>query len=193
MDKKTEYTAQDFTASLSAPDYIARYRDPERFIEYCRRCPNFGASWACPPFEADAADFLYGYRHVLLIATKITPLRSGLPLGETQRLIRPERLRLEKRLLEMERLYGGRSLAYAGSCLHCPEGSCARRQGAPCRHPERVRPSLEAWGFDVGATAAELLGIPLEWGRDGLLPKYLTLVCGFFHDSESVEWSPDEA
>ena len=109
-------------------------------------------------------------------------------MSEAGRLIRPERQRLERRLLEMERRYGGRSFAYVGSCLYCPDGTCTRPEGNPCRHPELVRPSLEACGFDIGRTTSELFGIELKWGADGKMPEYLTLVCGFFHDGDGVVW-----
>ena len=34
------YTAEDFTASLSVSDYIARFRDVERIGNYCIACPQ---------------------------------------------------------------------------------------------------------------------------------------------------------
>lgn len=189
MDFPIRYTAEDFTAELPVADYIARYRDAERFIGYCRECPNFGHSWGCPPFGDDVERQLRRYRTALLVATKITPSESGRPLSDAAGLIRPERMRLERRLLDMEELYGGRAFAYVGTCLYCPEGSCTRPDGKPCRHPQLVRPSLEAYGFDIGRTAAEIFGIELKWGAVGLLPEYLTLVCGFFHNAEKVIWN----
>lgn len=54
---------------------------------------------------------------------------------------------------------------------------------APCLHPDKVRPSLEAFGFDIGRTLSELFGIRLLWGKDGILPEYLMLVSGLFHNS----------
>ena len=76
-----------------------------------------------------------------------------------------------------------------GSCLYCPEGTCTRPEAKPCRHPELVRPSLEACGFDIARTTSELFGIELKWGTDGSLPEYLTLVCGFFHNAENIIWN----
>jgi len=29
----------------------------------------------------------------------------------------------------------------------------------------------------------------LKWGTDGRIPEYLLLVCGFFHNAESVVWN----
>ena len=182
------YRAEDFTASLPAADYIARFRDAERFAGCCRACGNYGRSWGCPPFDYEVAELLGRYREVWIVATKITPAVEGLPLAVSQELIRPERIRLEGRLRELGRRYGGRSCAYVGECLYCPPGTCSRPEGKPCRHPELVRPSLEAYGFDIGRTLAELFGIELKWGRDGRMPEYLTLVCGFFHNASDADF-----
>lgn len=184
MDFSLRYTAEDFTAELPAADYIARFRDADRIGGYCRSCPNYGRSWGCPPFGFDMEKYLSGYATALITATKITPEESGIPISQADRLIRPERQRLEAKLLGMDRRFKGRSFAYVGTCLYCPGGSCTRPGGKPCRHPELVRPSLEACGFDIGKTTAELFGIELQWSADGCLPAYLTLVCGFFHNAD---------
>ena len=184
MTTGPEYTAEDFTVSLPTAEYIDRFRDADRFMKYCRECGNYGCSWGCPPFGFDVGERLRGYAHLLLIATRIRPVQSGLPMSDSRRLIRPERIRLETRLRELEKEYGGLSCSYAGSCLYCPEGSCTRPEGLPCRHPELVRSSLEAYGFDMGRTLQELFGMELKWGSEGKMPEYLTLICGFFHDSE---------
>ena len=193
-DRNPAYTAEDFSLSLAAADYIARFRDEERFAHFCRECPNYGRSWGCPPFGFDVAGRLGRYSHILLTATRIRPATEGLPMSMSRELIRPERIRLDSRLRELERLHGGLSCSYVGSCLYCPEGSCTRPSGLPCRHPDMVRPSLEAYGFDIGRTLSELFGIEILWGRDGLMPEYLTLVCGLFHNGGgSVCWQPAQA
>lgn len=189
MTSMPNYRARDFSTTLPVADYIDRFRDAGRFIGYCRECPNFGKSWGCPPFDYDVERLLRRYRMALLVATIITPAEGGRPLSDAGALIRPERERLERRLLSMEKLYAGRSFAYVGTCLWCPPGTCTRAGGQPCRHPELVRPSLEACGFDIGKTASELFGIELKWGAEGMLPEYLTLVCGFFHNAEKVVWN----
>ena len=109
--------------------------------------------------------------------------RNDIPVEMTQEFIRPERVRIEKELLEMERKYGGRGFAYVGKCLYCSGSECTRKRNRPCLHPDKVRPSLEAFGFDIGRTLSELFGIRLLWGKDGILPEYLMLVSGLFHNS----------
>ncbi len=177
-----KYTTEDFSTELSADEYVRRFRDIDRFAEYCRQCHNYGRSWACPPFGHDIDGELHRYRKVKLFATKITPADRNIPLSDSRVLIRPERERLEKHLLDMEAVTGGRAFTFVGNCLYCPEGTCTRQSGLPCRHPDKVRPSLEAYGFDVGLTLSELFGIKLLWSEDGYIPEYLTLVGGLFHN-----------
>ena len=114
MDFSFRYTAEDHCAALPVADYIARFRDAKRFLECCRACRNYGCSWGCPPFGYDVGAYLSQYTSALIIATKITPAEQHVPMSEAGRLIRPERQRLERRLLEMERRYGGRL------CRHLP-------------------------------------------------------------------------
>lgn len=167
-------------ATAEAAEYVARYRDAERFLALCRECPNFGRSWACPPFDIDIEKVLRAYRTVTFHAVRIEPLTKELPVSAARDVMRPHRVEFERRLLDIERSEGGRVFTFAGECLYCPAGACTRPYGKPCRHPECVRPSLEACGFDVGRTSRDFLGLDLLWGADGCLPEYLMLVGAHF-------------
>lgn len=184
------YKVKDYITTLTVEEYMRGFRDSERFMQYCKECPNYGKVWVCPPFMHDISAELCHYSYVLLLATRITPDRDGIPLSDINRFFRPERLRIEGMLREMESRYGGRAFAYAGSCLYCLEGTCSRLDDQPCRHPDLVRPSLESYGFDLGKTASELFGFPLLWSADGNIPEYLTLICGFFHNSDELFQRP---
>lgn len=176
------YTVENFTSDITVEGYIAEFRDEPHFLELCKQCTNYGKSWGCPPFDFDTESFLRQYKYAHLMATKIIPEDKDIPIEYTQKLILPERIRIESELLDMERKYGGRSFAYIGKCLHCSDNECTRNCGTPCRHPKKVRPSLEAFGFDIAKTLSELFNIELLWGKDGKLPEYLVLVSGFFHN-----------
>ena len=82
------------------------------------------------------------------------------------------------RLYQLEQEVPG-SRCFTFRCVLCPEG-CTRPEGKPCRHPERLRHSLESVGFDIVAMAHDLLDIDLEWSHDGSLPKHITLVTALF-------------
>ncbi|MDE6270645.1 MAG: DUF2284 domain-containing protein [Muribaculaceae bacterium] len=176
---KYDYSAERRSADISLADYIDGYRDAARFLALCRECPAFGRTWVCPPLEFDADALLARFSTVHIVGTKITPAEAGLPLSCAEQLIAPERLRLEADLLKLERAVGGLAAVGIGRCRLCPQG-CTRPQGLPCRHPERVRRSLEAYGFDLGRTASQLLGLEMLWGADGCLPPYLLIVGAVF-------------
>lgn len=116
------------------------------------------------------------------MATKIIPCDDNIPFSESGKLVLPERKRIQKQLLDMEKQCNGYSFVYTGSCLYCPQGTCTRLENQPCRYPNLIRPSLEACGFDIGLTLSELFDIELKWGKNGLLPEYLMMVSGFLHN-----------
>ncbi|MCM1440182.1 MAG: DUF2284 domain-containing protein [Roseburia sp.] len=175
MDCRIEY----FRAEIPVAGYVARYRNEPRFEELCSKCPNYGRRWGCPPFDSPLDPGKY--THSFILAAKITPLESGLPLGRAQEILRPVRAAMEKELLELESAHGGLAFGFAGGCDRCGDRGCTRTQGLPCRHPESVRPSLEAVGFDISRTVADLFGIEIVWGSNHTLPPYLTLVSGWWH------------
>ena len=62
--------------------------------------------------------------------------------------------------------------------MECGIGNCTKKEGHSCRHPEKLRYSIEALGGNVGKTADKLLGLSLEWVEDGKLPAHFVLVGG---------------
>ncbi len=177
-----DYSAEHFTTDIAVDAYIAGYWDGPRFLELCRQCRNFGNRWGCPPFDFDVEQVLRQYSYAHLMATKITPHEQGLPWTMAREYLRAEHVRIERELLELEERIGGRAFGFNGECLHCPGHGCRRPSGEPCLHPEQVRSSLEAFGFDIGSTLTKLFGIELLWGKEGQMPDYLVLVCGLFHN-----------
>ena len=112
---------------------------------------------------------------------KIIPKDKTLPLKAANELMEPVTNELNRELLEMEKSLGGMCFGFVGSCPYCDGAPCARIEGKPCKHPDKVRPSLEAFGFDMGKTAKELLGLEIKWSQGNLIPEYLTLICGIFY------------
>lgn len=180
METSKDYISEDFTATISVSDYMNHYRDAEKFIGFCRQCQRYNTCWACPPFTFDVKGYLSQYEIALIIGTRITPLHpekiTDVILYGNE-LMAMERKRTDELLLKLEKEHNGRAF-FPGSCLLCP--SCTRETGKPCLYPDKVRPSLEACGFDIGKTTTELLNIELKWGENGKMPPYLMLVSGVF-------------
>ena len=172
-DNSAAYTAQDRWLKMPMAEYIAGYRDFGMVRGYCRECGRYGNCWACPPYDFDETALLEQYTTISLLATVITPSEGVALTPETADLIiRRERQRLDRMLVKMEcdasvPAHTARAF-FAGTCLLCPPEHCTRRDSLPCRHPESIRPSLEALGLDVARTTSGLFGIDLQCQRPRL-------------------------
>ena len=105
METPLRYRAEDFTATLPLSDYLARFRDAGRIAGYCRSCPRYGATWACPPFGFDVESLFEGCTTALIVTTRITPLPAGAPLAPPGQWLRPQPRRLDAPLLDRDRLH----------------------------------------------------------------------------------------
>ena len=173
--------------TIDADEFIRRYRDVERIAALCAQCPSHGKSWSCPPYSFDPVTVSDGFNNVTLIGTTIEfdeATRAACETPEQSRTIATRAMEevwktVLPELMERERQQPS-SRCFTFRCRLCPEG-CTRPEGKPCRHPDRLRYSLEAVGFDVSAAARNLLGIDLEWSSDGSLPKHITIVTALMY------------
>ena len=176
------YTVTSNEVTVDADEFIRRYRDVERIGQYCLQCPGYGKTWCCPPYDFDPRIISDGFKTVKLMATIIefdeqTCAECKTPEQATtigRQAMEEVWQTLLPRLYDMERQTPG-SRCFTFRCSLCPEG-CTRPEGKPCRHPDKMRHSLESVGFDIEAMTRELLNIDLEWSSHGSLPKHITLV-----------------
>ncbi len=182
------FNTKHYISSISADDYITGFRNTDKFIEFCKQCNKYGHCWACPPFMFSTDDYIHGYEYVYIIGTKIAFTESArmqnTSLEKNKEIvlhaIAETRRKLDQQLLALEKIVAGSKAFFAGTCHLCDEDDCTRDHHEPCRYPEKIRPSLEAFGFDIGKTSEKLLNIELKWSHDERLPEYLTLVSGLF-------------
>ncbi len=192
------YKISHFIAKIESEDYIKDYRDVDKFISYCKECNRYNACWSCPPFDFNTEEYLSAYKIAYIIGTKIilnTDIINKNTGWEqcakmTYCIIGEVRSELDKKLLELETTFPKSKAFFAGTCHMCPAERCTRIEGKPCIASDKIRPSLEAFGFDISKTSAELLNIEMKWSRDGILPEYFTLVSGFFTNDEiaGLKW-----
>lgn len=183
------YTVSNKQVTLRAEELIARYHDVERIRQFCLQCPGYDRTWCCPPFDFDPKSVTDGFKTVTVMGTTIEfdeETRAACMTADESAAMGRHAMRevwssLLPQLYEMEHEMPG-SRCFTFRCSLCPEG-CTRPEGKPCRHPDKMRYSLESVGFDLEAMMRELLGIELEWSTDGSLPKHITLVTALFsHD-----------
>ncbi len=160
------------TRDMDLVSYIERFRDKKRFEKFCKECGNYGNSWLCPPFERDP-DF-GAFDRIKIVVCRI-PMPETTHTGNVMDILRGYIRETDDMLLRMEEETGGLAFGFSGRCPYCIE--CSRKSGSGCRHPEKARPSLESYGFDLCATMEELFGRSLEWASscDGTI-KEVTLI-----------------
>ena len=69
------------------------------------------------------------------------------------------KLDLEKRMLKLESLVPGSLSLSSGGCNFCEH--CTRETGEPCRQPDKMRYSLDAFGFDLSAITKDVFQIEI--------------------------------
>ncbi|MDD3338130.1 MAG: DUF2284 domain-containing protein [Lachnospiraceae bacterium] len=180
------YTTKRYTASISIDEYLENYVDIPTFLECCKACPNYNQIWSCPTYDFDVESYWKQYHTFDLIGVQmIFDEESRLKEYTAEELnkvikasILPEKQKLTDELFKKEKEVPNSISLSAGSCIMCGKGNCTKPEGKPCRHPEKMRYSIESLGGNVGKTIHDLFHVDLEWMEEGKLPTYFVLVCG---------------
>jgi predicted metal-binding protein len=148
---------------------------------FCKECNNYNSLWSCPPLEIDVNQFLLDYNYIYVIGVKIIYDAETIKSAKTPEKIKEITMhslkevksKLSDTLLALERQIPASVSLASGGCHLCQR--CKRCDKLPCEHPEKMRYSLDAFGFDLTAITSDLLQIDLKWSKD-TLPEYYTLI-----------------
>ena len=173
---------------LSVEDFLKKYVDVEKFLGYCRECPNYNTGWGCPPYDFDPLDYWKEYRALKVIGKKLifdekdvgSVLDKEEWLAFYKEAMSKERDALHRLLKKEEKQNEGSVLLHTGGGCPVCKGGCNREEGS-CRHPENLRYSIESLGGNVAAVTTDILGFELCWIEEGKLPAYLCLVGGMLY------------
>lgn len=163
------------THSLNFSEYRSKYLEKERFEKLCRECGNYGHCWTCPPFAAASLPDLDKYDNILLIACRI-----DVGDNDVMEVIAENRRVIEKELLSLETASSGLAFGFTGFCPYCKE--CNRPSGEKCRFPQKARPALEAYGFDLCRTMEDFFGESLHWTAGNEKRHSVTLIGGLAYN-----------
>lgn len=174
--------------TLAVEEFLSRFVDVEKFLGYCRECPQYNISCSCPPYDFDPLDLWRSYQRIKIVGVKI--LFDEGDVGRElepedwqevlQRILHKEAENLYVSLKEEEIMTLGSYLLNPGSCRLCGDKGCDRRKHL-CRQPKLRRYSIESLGGDVAAVTSELLHWDLHWIEDGKIPSYLSQVGGMLY------------
>ena len=194
-----DYSVEFRKSSMPMADFRRRYQDRKKFIAYCRECPRYDTVWSCPPLGFDADEYLKRFSWMSVVGAKIVLSQEVIEAADTAekvkdtgwKIISKVKLELEDKMRQLEGQVSGSVALSSGGCNLCKE--CSRKEGKPCRMPEKMRHSLDAFGFDLSAITKEMLGIEILWCRDRL-PEYFTLIHGLMTagDVPEAAWNTAE-
>jgi len=175
------YRVEYRTSHIETPLFRKKYQDQEKFMAYCRECPRYNTRWSCPPLSFDVAEFLEPYTSVNLLCAKIDLDDETIWAADTEEKIKTMGWEIvsavkraaDEKLRKLEaRIPESLSLS-SGGCILCE--NCTREEGEPCRQPDKMRYSLDAFGFDLSAITKDIFHIEILWCK-GSLPEYFTLI-----------------
>lgn len=178
------YTLKIYETKIPVQRLIADFQNKEYFLRFCKECVNYNARWSCPALDFDVNEYLSKFQFAHLISAKIVfkkevidTVRTAEDINRvTNETIQETRKHLLEKLLELEEKYPSSVSIVSGGCNICK--TCARTLGKPCIHPDKMRYSLNTFGFDITKLLKELFQIELIWSK-GKLPEYYTLVSAF--------------
>lgn len=135
-------------------------------------CSHYGRDLLCPPNVMPVTQFskvLSNYSEAILIKVDIPTEDLLTPRTDYLNVARDSQRKLHQVVHRTESLALEKGSPFAagfigGSCPLCDE-CVGVKSGLLCRHPFKARPSIEAMGIDVMATAKSV-GINLGFGRD---------------------------
>lgn len=171
------YTVEKFEKTIDIKKYIEGYVNVKEFEEFCKECPNYGKVWSCPPYDFDAEKYWEKFSEISIFAYKIN-FTEDVSKEESYQILKEVKKTMSEELFQLEEITSGAESLSAGSCHLCQGEGCTRPQGGACRHPQKMRYSIESIGGNVGLTVRKLMGIELEWIDEGKVPSYFVLVGG---------------
>ena len=161
-------------------------------MAYCRECPRYDTVWSCPPLPFDVDDYLAEFGWVNVLCAKIILSERAIAEADTPQKIKtvgweillPVKLDMEEALRCMEQYIAGSVSLSSGGCNLCKV--CSRKDGIPCRQPDKMRYSLDAFGFDLTAITKDMFDIDILWCKERL-PDYFTLIHPILTKDEMVD------
>ena len=128
------------------------------------KCRSYGRSWSCPPAVGSverAAERAGAYRRGIIVQTEGT-LTDSFDMDGTAALMKKHKKSFETLVRQIRFFYPDCLPMGAGTCRVCRSCTYPDR---PCRHPEKMIASMEAYGLLVSDVAIKS-GLKYNYGEN---------------------------
>jgi len=175
------YKLEFKTGVIEINELIGKYCFPDKFMEFCKVCPEYNKVWSCPPLDINPPEYLREYDYAVVMGTKIKYApdfieKSKGDIEVAKTTVYDISVKVRNALLHTEGRRQNIKAIAPGSCNICRP--CQRAFAKRCKYPEKMRYSFDSFGVDLTEIAENLLGTKLLWVKDGL-PEYHMLISAF--------------
>lgn len=162
--------------------------DKKCFTELCKKCRNYGKKYACPPKSPSFEDICKKQGlHIVLFKCNLGQIKNTSEYNKIRIANSIMKSRIDKLMREFEAKSGNKlKFLSSGSCRLCKK--CNLEKNLACKHPDKMRFSLEACGINVEKITKELFDIPLLWydHKTHKAPEYTCAVAGLMCDEKEA-------
>ena len=156
----------------------------ECFLKMCREgCVNYGKKFSCPPCSLEFSrvcdkEGIY----VVMFLMKLESVKST-EYNKVRIANSIMKSRLDKIMRTLESSFNTKFLS-TGSCRLCR--ICQLKLKKSCKHPEKMRYSLESTGVDCHYLSTRLFDKPLLWFKNSKAPEYTCVLTGLVCNKSEV-------
>lgn len=153
-----------FTHAAALAMDSLEFREEVRAMCSSDRCRNYGKSWSCPPATGSIAgvrERLSGYRSGIIVQT-CGDISGSFDMAGTHEIMKRHKKNFDTLVRQVRTFYPDCLPMGAGACSRCRVCTYPDR---PCRHPDRMYPSMEAYGLLV-SDVAQRSGLGYNYGEN---------------------------
>lgn len=161
--------------------------DKKLFVSMCQKgCKNYGNKYSCPPFSPSFNEYVKKDKlFAVMLLLKLNQFdnfnyKEYHKLRIANAVIKP---RIEKIMRELEKITKTKFLS-TGACRLCKP--CQKKINKPCKHPDKMRFSMEALGVDCNDLALKLFKKPLLWYKKKDKLEYTAVICAIPYENKCL-------
>jgi predicted metal-binding protein len=177
---KQEYNIEVYSEFIAKEEVKV---ERELFIKMCREgCKNYGKKFSCPPCSWDFLNIISGYEgiFVVMFLIKLEEINST-EYNKVRIANSIMKSRIDRVLRLLEEKFNTKFLS-TGSCRLCR--TCNLKLKKPCKHPDKMRYSLESSGVNCDYLSTKLFNKPLLWFKNKKAPEYTCVIGGLIYNKE---------
>lgn len=171
--------------------------NPKELLDYenyannkirCERgCPNYNHKWSCPPYSPNYRNYAKGYEHGIMLLfwcnlEQFNYIKN--PYMKIKAANAILKSRIDNFLRKLEDKLSGKMLSN-GSCKLCKPCNC--KKGLICKHPKKMRYSMEALGLDVEEISKKYFSHELLWYKNKTVPVHSSVISCLLMKNEISE------